>query len=110
MKTENVQITYMGITFSLKDYIDYHLEGCFHISKLGALSRIKPIVNQLSFSSVDDVAEILVTDLDSANFVLLKIIADKDLVEVPDYLPNVLDTSDDDMKYDGVIKFATAYL
>ena len=107
----NFGITYMGKICTIGDYVKYNkdLSKCKELEKMGALVYIDSIVKNIDISKkelcFDLILEYLQFNMDKCNHLAIKVITDKKIKEVPDYLKDLLESNDEDEKYDLFVKF-----
>ena len=108
---KDFEITYMGKKCSIGDYEKYNkdLSKCKELEKLGALVYIDSIVKNIGIPKsnmrFDSILEWLQFNIDKCNFLAIKIIIDKKIKQVPEYLKELFESKDEDEKYDLFVKF-----
>ena len=105
------EISYMGKKCTIGDYVKYHrdLSKCKELDKLGALVYINSSVKNIEISKedycFDRILEYLQFNMDKCNHLVIKVITDKKIRQVPNYLKDLFETKDDDERYDLFVKF-----
>ena len=76
---------------------------------MGALVYINSIVKNIDIPKkeffFDAILEYLQFNMDKCNHLAIKVITDKKIKEVPDYLKDLFESNDEDEKYDLFLKF-----
>lgn len=105
------EITYMGKQCTIGDYVKYHkdLSKCKELEKMGALIYINSVVKNIDISKKefcsDLILEYLQFNMDECNHLAIKVINDKKIKEVPDYLKQLFESKNEDEKYDLFVRF-----
>jgi hypothetical protein len=105
------EITYMGKKCTIADYVKYHkdLSKCKELEKIGVLVYINSIVKNIDIPKkdfcFDAILEYLQFNMRQCNHLVIKVITDKKINEVPDYLKDLFESKDEDKKYDLFVKF-----
>ena len=105
------EITYMGKNCTIGDYVKYHkdLSKCKELEKIGVLVYIHSIVKNIDIPKnefcFDSILEYLQFNTKQCNHLAIKVITDKKIKEVPDYLKDLFESKDDDEKYDLFVRF-----
>ena len=101
----------MGKSCTIGDYVKYNkdLSKCKELEKMGALVYINSIVKNIDIPKkeffFDAILEYLQFNMDKCNHLAIKVITDKKIKEVPDYLKDLFESNDEDEKYDLFLKF-----
>ena len=107
----NYEITYMGKKCTIGDYVKYNkdLSKCKELEKIGALVYINSTVKNIDIPKkefcFDVILEYLQFNMDKCNHLAIKVITDKKIKEVPDYLKDLFESNDEDEKYDLFVRF-----
>jgi hypothetical protein len=105
------EITYMGKKCTIGDCVKYNkdLSKCKELEKIGALVYINSIVKNIDIPKdefcFDGILEYLQFNMEKCNHLAIKVITDKKIKEVPNYLKNLFESNDEDEKYDLFVKF-----
>ena len=105
------EITYMGKKCKIGDYVKYNkdLSKCKELEKMGALVYINSIVKNIDIPKkefcFDAILEYLQFNMNECNHLAIKVITDKKIKELPDYLKDLFESKDDDERYDLFVKF-----
>ena len=105
------EITYMGKKCTIGDYVKYNkdLSKCKKKKKMGALVYINSIVKNIDIPKkefcFDVILEYLQFNMNECNHLAIKVITDKKIKEVPDYITQLFESKDDDERYDLFVKF-----
>lgn len=105
------EITYMGKKCTIGDYVKYNkdLSKCKELEKIGALVYIHSVIKNIDIPkkefSFDGILEYLQFNMNECNHLAIKVINDKKIKEVPDYLKDLFESKDEDEKYDLFVKF-----
>jgi len=105
------EITYMGKKCTIGDYVKYNkdLSKCKELEKVGALVYINSIVKNIDIDKkefcFDVILEYLQFNMNECNHLAIKVITDKKIKEVPDYITQLFESKDDDERYDLFVKF-----
>ena len=108
---KDYEITYMGKKCTIGDYVKYNkdLSKCKELEKMGALVYINYIVKNIDIPKkefcFDVILEYLQSNMEECNHLAIKVITDKKIKEVPDYLKELFESKDEDEKYDLFVKF-----
>lgn len=108
---KDFEITYMGKKCTIGDYVKYQkdLSKCKELEKVGALVYIHSVVKNINIQKgyfcFDGILEYLQSNMDECNFIAIKVITNKKIKEVPEYLKTLFESNDEDEKYDLFIKF-----
>ena len=111
MKIKDLNITYMGRTCSLSDVLEYNPDNIsnLELKKIGAIVYINSQVNRIDLDKKDMcfdlILEYLQFNLEKSKFLLIKIISDKKMKTVPDFVKDIFELEDDDEIYDLFVKF-----
>lgn len=101
----------MGKKCTIGDYVKYHkdLSKCKELEKIGALVYIHSIVKNIDIPKkemcFDSILEYLQFNMSECNYLAIKVILDKKIKEVPEYLKDLFESQDEDEKYDLFVKF-----
>ena len=105
------EITYMGKKCTIGDYVKYNkdLSKCKELEKIGALVYINSIVKNIDIPKnefcFDVILQYLQFNMGECNYIAIKVINDKKIKEVPDYLKDLFESKDEDEKYYLFVKF-----
>jgi hypothetical protein len=111
MNIKDLEITYMGKKCTIADYVKHHkkIKECTELEKIGAIVYIDSIVKNIDikkeYMSFDYILEWLQFNFEKCNFLAIKVIVDKKIKEVPDYITRLFESKDDDERYDLFVKF-----
>ena len=111
MNIKDLEITYMGKKCTIADYVKYqkNIKECTELEKIGAIVYIDSIVKNIDikkeYMSFDYILEWLQFNFEKCNFLAIKVIVDKKIKEVPDYITQLFESKDDDERYDLFVKF-----
>lgn len=101
----------MGKKCTIGDYVKYNndLSKCKEVEKMGALIYLNSIVKNIDIPKkefcFDAILEYLQFNFEKCNFLAIKVIADKKIKEVPDYLKQLFESKNDDERYDLFVRF-----
>ena len=105
------EITYMSKKCTIGDYVKYNkdLSKCKELEKMGALVYINSIVKNIDIPKkefcFDAILEYLQFNMNECSHLAIKVITDKKIKELPDYLKDLFESKDDDERYDLFVKF-----
>ena len=111
MNIKDLEITYMGKKCTIADYVKHqkNIKECTELEKIGAIVYIDSIVKNIDikkeYMSFDYILEWLQFNFEKCNFLAIKVIVDKKIKEVPDYITQLFESKDDDERYDLFVKF-----
>jgi len=111
MKISDLEVTYMGKKCTISDYIKYqkNIKNCKELEKIGAIVYIDKIVKNIDipkdYMCFDYILEWLQFNFDKCNFLVIKIILDKKIKEVPDNIITLFESKDEDERYDIFVDF-----
>jgi len=109
MNIKDFEITYMGKSCTIADYIKYNknISSCKELDKIAPIVYIKKIVDsiEVDYYTIDRLAEILQSNMDWCNFLLIKVIQKLKLKDIPAYILDLINTENEDHKFDLFLKF-----
>jgi hypothetical protein len=111
IKINDFEITYMGKKCTIGDYVKYNkdLTKCKELEKVGALTYLKSIIKDIDIPknnfNFDSILEYLQFNVDECNHLAIKVITDKKIKQVPEYLKDLFESRDEDERYDLFLKF-----
>lgn len=111
MKTSEISISYGGKTILISDLAKYYKnpQKCLDFSKVAAIVFIKKEIDSIKIDkdeyNVDGICQLVVTDIDRILIYVLKVICDKKIKELPDFIVDLINTTDEEEMYDLFIKF-----
>ena len=95
---------HVGNRFALK-----RIKSNKELEKIGVLVYINSIVKNIDIPKkefcFDIILEYLQFNMNECNHLAIKVITDKKIKEVPDYLKKLFESKDDDEKYDLFVRF-----
>ncbi len=102
-----ILITYLGKTFSIADFVNYykHPSKFEKIELIGAMAYIVSGINRIDllnedYDSIDELMQVAQSTPELVNFMVLNLICLRDLTMVPELIVTLLETDDEDEKYD----------
>jgi hypothetical protein len=111
MNIADLEITYMGKKFTILDYVKYNkdISKCTELEKIGALVYIDKVVKNIDipkkYFGFDSILAFLQENMEKCNFLAIKVINDKKIKEVPSYFKTLLESKNEDEKYELFVKF-----
>jgi len=109
MNIKEVELSYMGKKCTIYDYVSYNkdISKCKELEKIGALVYIDSIIKRIDIEEMcfDTILEYLQSNIEFCNHLVIKVINDFDIKEIPDFTKQLLESKDEDSKYDLFVKF-----
>ncbi len=105
------EITYMGKKCTIGDYVKHHkdIKKCKELNKIAPLVYIDSVVKKIDIPKkefcFDMILEYLQFNMDKCSFLAIKVILDKKIKEVPEFLKDLFEIYDENEKYDLFVKF-----